>query len=151
MSDTTCQNDCEAWIRDNWLPRVFHTTFEEANVTLTSGGHFKFDAVSADGSIVVSISTSKANMSSGKKGVGKLMKIRSDMLFHTLATPARHVMLFTEGCMLASVEAERERGRVPVHIELMKAELPTDLANRLIESRARSSREVTPTIARVAT
>ena len=84
-------------------------------------------------------------MSSGKKGVGKLMKLRSDMLFHTLADSARHIMVFTEPCMLASCEAERARGRVPSHIEFVLVPLPDELATRLGLSRDQSSREVRPT------
>src|SRR5690348_11982421 len=98
MSNTRCQNECEGWVRDTWLPTRFGMPFAEKTVTLSSGGNFKFDAVSADGSIVVSISTSRAATSSGRIGVGKMMKLRSDMLFHTLAPPARHVMIFTESC-----------------------------------------------------
>ena len=144
MSNTRCQNECEAWVRDNWLPVQYGQHFTETNVALSSGGNFKFDAVSSDGSIVVSISTSRAAMSSGKPGVGKKMKLRGDMLFHMLALPARHIMVFTEPCMLALVEAERSRGRVPTHIEFALAPLPDELAQRLATSREGSSREVRP-------
>ena len=146
MSNTRCQNECEAWVRDHWLPQEYGAKFTERNVRLSSGGQFKFDAVSEDGAIVASISTSRAAMSSGKKGVGKLMKIRSDMLFHTLAEPARHIMAFTEPCMLASCEAERARGRVPTQIEFVLAPLPDELAARLALSRDQSSKEVRPTL-----
>jgi hypothetical protein len=144
MSDTRCQNECEGWIRNVELAERFGCVFTERNVPLQSGGQFKFDAVNDDSSIIVSISTSKAAMSSGKKGVGKLMKLRSDMLFHMLAPPARHIMLFTEPCMYEQIRAESERGRVPTHIEFLRAELPSDLAARLATSRDRSSREVRP-------
>lgn len=144
MSNTRCQNECEAWVRDHWLPSQYDARFTERNVRLSSGGHFKFDAVSEDGAIVASISTSRAAMSSGKKGVGKLMKLRSDMLFHTLANSARHIMIFTEPCMLASCEAERARGRVPSHIEFVLVPLPDELAARLSLARDRSSKEVRP-------
>ena len=142
MSNTRCQNECETWVRENWLPEHYGHQFTETNVLLTSGGKFKFDAVSADASIVVSISTSRAAMSCGKPGVGKKMKLRGDMLFHMLAFPARHVMVFTEPCMLALVQAERSRGRVPTQIEFALAPLPDELAQRLATSRESSSREV---------
>jgi hypothetical protein len=145
MSNTRCQNECEAWIRETWLPETFGDSFTEQNVPLKSGGQFKFDAVNSDGSIVVSISTSRAAMSGGKRGVGKLMKIRSDMLFHTLAAPARHIMVFTEPCMLQACESERSRGRVPTHIEFALAPLPSELSHRLATSREDSSKEVRPT------
>lgn len=144
MSDTRCQSDCERWVRDNCLPEIFGMQFEERAMPLSSGGIFKFDAVSEDGSIIASISTSKAAMSSGKPGVGKLMKIRSDMLFHVLAGQAQHYLVFTEECMLSQLEAERERGRVPPQIRFLKAELPPELKTRLHSARGDSSSEVQP-------
>jgi hypothetical protein len=73
-----------------------------------------------------------------------MMKLRSDMLFHTMAPQARHVMAFTEVCTLAACEAERRRGRVPLHIEFLLIELPAELSARLTIARAESSREVQP-------
>ena len=142
MSDTRCQTECERWVRDNWLPAQFGMPFEERTMPLSSGGVFKFDAVSEDGSVIASISTSKAAMSSGKRGVGKLMKIRSDMFFHVMAGSGQHVLVFTEDCMLTQLVAERERGRVPQHLQLLKADLPPELATRLHAARTQSSSEV---------
>jgi hypothetical protein len=144
MSDTRCQMECEVWIREHWLPEHFGQRFSERNVRLQSGGEFKFDAVSADGEILVSISTSQEKMSSGKKGVGKAMKLRADMLYHLLAAAPRHVMVFTEACMYAAFLAEKQKGRVPQQIELIKVDLPTELSLRLAASREKSSREVRP-------
>jgi hypothetical protein len=111
---------------------------------LSSGGEFEFDAVSEDGAMLVSISTSQARMSSGKLGVGKLMKIRSDMLFHLLAEAPRNVMVFTETCMQEQLLKEQEKGRTPEDMEFMLVELPRELAMELAASRRRSSREVRP-------
>jgi hypothetical protein len=142
MADTRCQMECEAWVRDHWLPERYEQSFSEQYVRLESGGGFKFDAVSTDGTIVVSISTSLARMRSGKKGVGKLMKLRADMLFHRMAPALQHIMVFTEPCMYAACNAEKHKGRVPAGIELLHAELPAELAARLTVSRERSSCEV---------
>jgi hypothetical protein len=142
MADTRCQIECEAWVRDHWLNERFLQPFSERKVSLETGGEFKFDAVSADGGIVVSISTSRAKMSGGKKGVGKLMKLRADMLFHRMAVASRHVMVFTEPCMYEACRAEKQRGKVPAKIELLLAELPKSLAALLAASREKSSQEV---------
>jgi hypothetical protein len=142
MADTRCQTECESWIRDVWLPAHFNQSFYERKVRLASGGEFMFDAVSADGTIVVSISTSRAAMSNGKPGVGKQMKLRGDMLFHHLAIAPRHIMAFTEACMYEWSLAEKRKGRVPTEIELILVELPSTLAERLAISRERSSKEV---------
>jgi hypothetical protein len=145
MADTRCQTECERWVRDVWLADQFGQRFSERNVTLTSGGQFKFDAVSADGSILASISTSRAAMSSGKRGVGKLMKLRADMLFHMLAAAPRKLMVFTEPCMYQACSSEQVRGRTPQDIEFVLVQLPPELATKLAASRDRSSREVRPT------
>lgn len=147
MADTRCHIECERWVRDVWLTGQFGQEFTERNVTLTSGGQFKFDAVSADGSILASISTSLAAMSSGKRGVGKLMKLRADMLFHTMAVASRKLMVFTEPCMYQACSSEQVRGRTPQDIEFVLAQLPPGLAAKLSTSRDRSSREVRPTVA----
>jgi len=144
MADTRCQTECERWIRETWLAKQFGQPFSEQNVPLTSGGQFKFDAVSEDGKVVASISTSKAAMSSGKVGVGKLMKLRGDMLFHVLAKAPRKLMIFTEECMYQSCMKERNRGRTPQDIEFMLVLLPAGLATKLAASREISSREVRP-------
>jgi hypothetical protein len=142
MANMSCQMECEVWVRNYWLPNRFQQSFSEQKVRLEPGGEFKFDAVSADGSIVVSISTSRALMSNGKRGVGKLMKLRADMLFHVLAVAPRHVMVLTESCMYEALQAEKRKGRVPSQIELVRVELPGELSERLAASRDRASREV---------
>lgn len=144
MADTTCQRECAAWIRENWLPARFGQTFTEQSVHLTTGGQYKFDAVSADGRVVASISTSRAATSSGKHGVGKMMKLRSDMLFHVLADTEHKLMVFTEACMLDACVREQENGRTPADIEFIRAELPPELSEKLAHARDASSREVRP-------
>src|SRR5688500_875585 len=99
MTDTRCQMECEAWVREHWPPGQFQQPCAERRVRLGTGGEFTCAAVSADGEIVVSIPTSRAKMSGGKKGVGKMMKLRADMLFHRMAQATRHAMVFTEPCM----------------------------------------------------
>ena len=89
MAQTGVQLEVEDWVRREWLPREFGQKFSRERLKLTSGGVFDFDAVSADGKIVASISTSAAHTARGKLGVGKLAKIRADMLFLLMATFAQ--------------------------------------------------------------
>ena len=142
MAKTHAQTACERWIRDVWLPENYAATFAERAVSLTTGGIFKFDAVSDDQQILVTISTSQAAMSSGKKGVGKLMKLRADMLMHNLATAATKLMVFTEACMFESLRREQENGRAPHDIEFVLVELPSELSLPLAAARELASREV---------
>lgn len=96
MADTRIQLEVEDWVRRNWMPPQFGTRFSRERLQLRSGGVFDFDAVSEDHSIVATISTSGSRTSGGNNAVGKLLKLRSDMLFLTM------------------VEAKRGRGKVRI-------------------------------------
>jgi len=76
--------------------------------------------------------------------VGKLMKLRSDMLFLLLSEAPRKVMVLCESDMYTLCQRERESGRVPKEIEFVHAHLPDELAIRLIAARKLSSDEVSP-------
>ena len=78
------------------MPTVFGQPFYRERMPLSSGGVFDFDAVSADKTIVASISTSGARTARGKHAVGKLMKLRSDMLFLLLNEAPRKVIILCE-------------------------------------------------------
>jgi hypothetical protein len=105
---------------------------------------FDFDAVSDDGKIVASISTSASKTVSGKYGAGKTMKIRSDLYFLLLVEAERKVVIFTEQDMMDHFKQEVEGGRVPSEIEFVFAEIPDDLRRRLEKAREKASKEVTP-------
>jgi hypothetical protein len=144
MADTRCQLECEDWVRQDWMPQRFGEKFHRDRVRLTSGGVFDFDAVSGDGTTVATISTSNAKTSGGKLAVGKLMKVRSDMLFLILAAPRRAAVILTERDMYELCEKEKEAGRAPRHIEFHHAPLPPDLAAKLKAAKQVSSDEVSP-------
>jgi len=142
MADTRCQVECEGWVRREWMPTFFGQSFHRERMPLRSGGVFDFDAVSADKTIVASISTSGARTARGKHAVGKLMKLRSDMLFLLLSEAPRKVIILCESDMHALCEREREGGRVPKDIEFVHATLPEELATRLVAARKLGSDEV---------
>jgi hypothetical protein len=144
MADTRCQVECEDWIRREWMPTVFGQSFYRERMPLSSGGVFDFDAVSADKAIVASISTSGSRTASGKHAVGKLMKLRSDMLFLLLCDAPRKVIVLCEADMHALCQRERYSGRVPKEIEFVHAPLPDELAIKLVAARKLSSDEVSP-------
>lgn len=93
MADSRVQTEVETWIRSNWMPKHFVQEFTRKSLVLESGGKYSFDAVSDDNKVVAVISTSGARISSGKNGVGKMLKIRSDMYF-LLLVDAESVLLF---------------------------------------------------------
>jgi hypothetical protein len=141
MADTTCQIECEDWIRREWMGKEFGEPFYRERVRLTSGGVFDFDAVNRDGTVVATISTSGGKTSSGKLATGGLMKLRSDMLFLTLAQPKRALLILTERQAYDLCRKERDAGRVPRDIEFHHVTLPADLADKLSLAKRRSSDE----------
>lgn len=141
MADTRIQLEVEDWIRRNWMPTHFGKKFSRERLKLRSGGVFDFDAVSDDGSIVATISTSGSRTSGMKYAVGKILKLRSDMLFLTLVQAERRVIVLSEQDMFDQCQKEVAGGRVPEEIEFACAQIPEELRLRLIAARERASGE----------
>lgn len=74
--------------------------------------------------------------------MGKLMKLRSDMLFLVLAAPEKALVVLTEQDMHQLCLKEKAGGRVPQNIEFVHAPLPDDLALKLLAARKVSSDEM---------
>ena len=144
MADTRVQLEVEDWVRLHWMPAKFGQKFHHERVGLSAGGVFDFDAVSEDRNIIATISTSGAKTASGKHAVGKLLKIRSDMLFLVMAKAQRRVVVLTERGMFDLCRKELEGGRVPEGIEFVHAEIPDALAARLAAARSVASKETSP-------
>lgn len=143
MADTRIQLEVEDWVRRNWMPTQFGMSFSRERLRLKSGGVFDFDAVSDDHSIVATISTSGSKTSSGKHAVGKILKLRSDMLFLTLVGAQRRIIVLTERDMHERCEKEVQGGRVPSDIEFVCAAIPDDLRARLVAARKKAADEST--------
>ncbi len=142
MADTRVQLEVEDWVRSNWLKTRLGANFSRERLRLVSGGIFDFDAVSTNRDIVAVISTSGARTSGGNLAIGKLHKIRSDVLFLTLVEAKRKYVVLTEKDMYDQFQKEKESGRLPQDIEFLCAELPDELRGSLVAARERSSREV---------
>ena len=145
MANTNVQRVVESWVRDVWLPKELGVEFEERQLRLSAGGLYRFNAVSADRSVAVAISTSAAATASGRSGVGTLLKGRSDVLYLLMAKVQRRVVVFTEKDMCRLCLDEQERGRIPQEIEFLWAEIPAELDERLKFARRAASIEVSPT------
>ncbi|HEY1924875.1 MAG TPA: hypothetical protein VGG58_06460 [Candidatus Acidoferrum sp.] len=141
MADTRVQLEVEDWVRRNWMLTHFGMKFSRERLPLRSGGVFDFDAVSDDRSIVATISTSGSKTSGGKHAVGKILKLRSDMLFLTMVKTSRRVMVLTERDMCDQCEKEAAGGRVPPEIEFVCAIIPDELRIRLVTARQTASIE----------
>jgi hypothetical protein len=141
MADTRVQLEVEDWVRRNWMPTQYGIKFSRERLKLRSGGVFDFDAVSDDHSIVATISTSGSKTSSGKHAVGKILKLRSDMLFLTMVEAKRRIVVLTEQDMCDQCQKEVAGGRVPPEIEFVTAIIPEELRAKLIKARAASASE----------
>jgi|SRR5579859_624351 len=144
MADTRVQLEVEDWVRKNWMPTAYGKKFRRERLKLRSGGMFDFDAVCEDDEIIATISTSSALTSGGRHGVGKMMKLRSDMLFLVMAAAERRIVVLTEPDMYQRCLAEAKSGRVPPEIEFALAEIPDDLRSKLSKAKDESSKEVSP-------
>ena len=142
MADTRVQLEVEDWVRRNWMLLKYGTKFSRERVKIRSGGVFDFDAVNDDCSIVATISTSGARTTSGKYAVGKILKLRSDMLFLTMVEAKRRMIVLTEKDMYDQCLKEAEGKRTPPEIEFVYAEIPEDLNERLVAARKRASEEL---------
>jgi hypothetical protein len=142
MADTRVQLEVEAWVRNTWLPQHLGLSFEAKRLQLESGGFFEFDAVSPKGEVVATISTSAAKTANGKLATGAVMKHRSDMLFLLMVPAGRRLLVLTNRTMELYWERQRARGRVPTQIEVLYAELPAELEEKLMGARSRSSAEM---------
>jgi hypothetical protein len=123
------------------MPAHFGKKFARERVPLRSGGVFDFDAVSEDGSIVATISTSGSKTSGMKNAAGKILKLRSDMLFLTMVEAERRIIVLTEKDMFDQCKKESAGGRVPPEIEFVCAAIPEELRARLITARLKASAE----------
>jgi hypothetical protein len=141
MADTRVQLEVEDWVRQQWMPSQFGVTFFRERLKIRSGGVFDFDAVSGDKRIVATISTSGAKTSGGKYATGKILKLRSDMLFLTMVDAKRRVVVLTEQDMYEQCQKEKAGGRVPPEIEFAFAPLPGKLNALLVAARQKASIE----------
>jgi hypothetical protein len=141
MADTRIQLEVEDWVRRNWMASHFGMKFSRERLVLRSGGVFDFDAVSEDHSVVATISTGGSKTFSGKYAVGKMLKLRSDMLFLTMVQATRRLIILTEHDMVVQCEKEAAGGRVPPEIEFACAIIPEELRVRLVEARLKASGE----------
>lgn len=145
MADSGVMREVESWVRDKWLTDHFAGThrFMPQRVRLDAGGCFDFDAVSDDRSVAVCVCTSAGVTSGGKKGTSHLHKIRSDILFLTMAQDVKHrLVVLTDRLMWDLCSEEVGKGRLPRNVEILLAEPPADLQARLTQARRVAAAEM---------
>ncbi len=144
MADGRVQLEAEDWVRRHWLKHRLGQIFTRERLPLDAGGQFDFDAVSLDKTIAVNISTNGGKTAAGRPAMPKLNKLRSDILFLLMAQVQRRILVMTDRDMFDLCQNERTKGRLPTRIELLHAEVPPELENRLKNARRIAAEEVTP-------
>jgi len=144
VADTRVQHEVEDWVRSEWMPKEYGQSFERERLVLESGGEHGFAAVSTDRTIAATICTGGAKTAGGNFASGKVMKLRSDMLFLTMVGASRRLIVLTEDDTYELCLREREAGRVPAGIEFAHVTIPPALQKRLVVARGISSRESSP-------
>ena len=144
MANSKAHRDAEDWVRENRLHLQFNTKFHKKRLSLRTGGVFEFDAVSEDGRIAISISTSGGETTGQKKASPKMNKIRSDALFLLLADVDQRYIMFTEPKMFALCEEQIRLKRFPTEVQILLETLPDELEDSLVKSRRFAAEVINP-------
>lgn len=145
MADTSVQVEIASYICDNVLPEAFGAPFSRERIQLSSGGNHSFAAVSSDRRMVGTICTGAASTANGKLAVGKLNKVRADLYFLLLAEAERKFIVVVQPVMRQLLTSERDEfRRIPSNIEIIGANLPPKLLDRLAAAQKEASVEVSP-------
>jgi hypothetical protein len=131
MANSHIQLEVEKWVRQDWMPNNYEIKFRRERLRLFPGGLFDFDAVSEDDKIVANISTSSGITAGVKNPAGKAQKLRTDMLFLTMAQAQKKLIVLTERDMFDLSQREKHHGREPSEINSLIIELPPTLASLL--------------------
>ena len=142
MASTKVQKECELWVVNEWLPKVYGCSFSETKLVMQGRGKFAFDVANEDKSIVGNVSTASAFTHRGSIASGKKSKLRADCLMLTLVNAQTKLMLLTEVCMYHLALKEKSEGRLPLEIDICHVELPEELKSKLSHCRDVASKEV---------
>lgn len=147
MSKSTFRHDVERFVRDEWLAPIVGQGFREANIALHAGGEFQCDAVSEDRKILASICTNAGktiSLKRSKKATPKLHKVRSDILYMMCAEAERRIVILTDRNMYDLCMEQVNAGRMPVGIEFLLAEIPSEMLEQLGRDHYHAACEVIP-------
>ena len=86
MADTSyLKMVVEDYVRET-LAKKFGSRFRSRVLTLQTGGHHEFDAVSEDGQIVAAIKSASGKTSGGKNPSGKVQGVEAELYYLTLVS-----------------------------------------------------------------
>lgn len=118
----------EPYLR-RWLSKRYRgRTFAEQKVQLITGGFHRFDAVSADGTIVADFLSSRPSTGTGNENTGAVRKAKNDLQFLSLlpGSVKTRLFVFTDRGFLELMRKRAERVSAG-HVEFLYCELPKPL------------------------
>lgn len=131
----------EPWVRSR-LEEQYGQPFSSQVLELGPGGRHEFDAVSADGSVVVSIKTNSGLTSGGKFPAGKVSTVTAE-LYYLMLVKAREKVLVLTNPDFHEILLRHLKGAVPADILITLMALPEDLQSEVDATIAAASREMT--------
>ena len=142
MADTTAiKTRIEPYVRQ-WLSLQFPgRVFTERQVTLVSGSHYRFDAVSEDNQIVAAILSNRPKTRTGRENTGGVRKAMDDIgWLQELPENVSKIMIFTDSGFRDLIRKRSERKGMD-DIRMMVCSLPKDLAELLQQTLDKASQE----------
>ena len=105
------KTDVEPWVRGE-LERRFIKPFKALPLNLTTGGKHEFDAVSADGTVIVSIKSASGLTAGGNLPQGKFNNAIAEVYFLSLVEAPTRILLVTNRQFYDLLE-KRLKGLLP--------------------------------------
>lgn len=149
MADTSVYHEVENWVRTVGLPNLLggqEFVPKKLQVGTKRNGepaYHEFDAVSGDGSVLVSIKAGAGRTSGNKAPTGQIKDAYTEVLFLSLALGQRRVLALTDR-RLYDEFLKTSDGKLPAGLKLLHVELPAELEGKLLSARRRASEEVSP-------
>ncbi len=148
MADTRAYLFTEEWIRAKALPKMFGQPFEKRflSVGTKSNGspaEHEFDAVSEDGTIVVSIKALTGKTAGGRNPSGKIKDAYAELMFLGLAQAAKKYLVLTDKNFFQLFHRQSD-GKRPLGVELMLILLPGWIKKKVDLAKDGASEEVFP-------
>jgi len=147
MADTTLmRHRVEDLVRDQ-LAKRHGSEFSAQFLPLRPGGKHEFDAVSRDGTVVVSVKSASGLTAGGRVPAGKIKDCIAELYYLSLVdAPIRALVLTTPA--FHAIFMRIIRGAIAEGITIECMPLPADLQRQVDEVVRIASREVSPQAAR---
>jgi hypothetical protein len=132
----------EGYVREQ-LTHEFEQPFASRFLTLVPGGRHEFDAVSADGRIVVSIKSASGLTAGGRVPSGKIKDCLAELYYLSLVeAPVRRLVLTTPAFF--QLFARTTVGAVAAGLQVVCVPLPGTIQAEVDKVVEEASREVSP-------